>query len=109
MAMATFKHSTLTSPMHEAWHKIASDSLLRAGCKETFDSVEQLVQCVRPGVMLDAASVPSLRSTDRHGRPLPLNRYILDFWGHGQKTALVSANGLREGDPSFADCVDCEL
>ena len=53
--------------------------------------------CVRPGVLLDAASVPSVRNTDRHGHPVRLNRYILDFWSHGQKRALTEANGLREG------------
>ena len=29
---------------------------------------------------------------------VPLNRYIVDYWKHGQKAALVAANGLREGD-----------
>ena len=53
--------------------------------------------CVRPGVLLDAASVPSVRNTDRHGNSVPLNCYILDYWGHGQKQLLTSANGMREG------------
>lgn len=29
---------------------------------------------------------------------VPLNRYALDYYQHGQKAALVEANGLREGD-----------
>ena len=68
--------------------------------------MEQLVQCVRPGVLLDAASLPCLHTTDRHGRLLPLNRYILDYWGHNQKQALVTANGMREGaqfSPAFTN------
>ena len=70
---------------------------MSAGQGERFGSVEEVVFCVRPGVLLDAASVPSVRNTDRHGRPVPLNRYILDYWGHGQKQLLTSANGMREG------------
>lgn len=68
-----------------------------AGYDEEFSSTQQLVQCVRPGILLDAASVPSVQMTNRNGQVLPLNRYILDYWGHGQKQALVHANGLREG------------
>ena len=64
--------------------------------------MEQVVQCVRPGVLLNGASVPSVRNTDRHGRPVLLNRYILDFWKHGQKRALQEANGLREGSMSVS-------
>ena len=76
-----------------------------AGHDEVFSSSQQLLQSVRPGILLDAASVPSVQMTDRHGRELPLNRYILDYWGHGQKQALVHANGLREGASSYlADC-----
>ena len=71
--------------------------MLLAGYDETFSSTQQLVQCVRPGILLDAASVPSVQMTNRNGQVLPLNRYILDYWGHGQKQALVHANGMREG------------
>ena len=60
--------------------------------------MEEAVQCARPGLLLDAGSVPSVRNTDRNGNPIPLNRYILDFWGHGQKKPLTTANGMREGD-----------
>ena len=71
--------------------------LLSAGYDEAFTSTQQLLQCVRPGILLDAASVPSVQITNRNGQVLPLNRYILDYWGHSQKQALVHANGLREG------------
>lgn len=75
-----------------------SHDSLTAGHAEDFSSLEEVVQCVRPGILLDAASVPSVHMTDRHGRVLPLNRYLLDYWGHCQKQALTLANGLREGD-----------
>ena len=29
---------------------------------------------------------------------MPLNRYILDYWKHGQKAALVAYNQLRQSD-----------
>lgn len=29
---------------------------------------------------------------------VPLNRYLVDYFAHGQKSAVVEANGLREGD-----------
>lgn len=83
-----------------------SHDSLTAGHAEHFSSLEEVVQCVRPGILLDAASVPSVRMTDRHGRVLPLNRYILDYWGHGQKQALTLANGLREGE-AFRGFYNC--
>lgn len=61
-------------------------------------SKEEAVQCVRPGLLLDAASVPSVRNADRHGNAVPLNRYILDYWMHGQRQPLTLANGMREGE-----------
>ena len=67
------------------------------GLDERFTSAQQLLQCVRPGVLLDAASVPSVHMSSRQGQAVPLNQYILDYWGHGQKQALVHANGMREG------------
>ncbi len=87
-------------------HASTSHHSFAAGHAEHFSSLEEVVQCVRPGILLDAASVPSVRMTDRHGRVLPLNRYILDYWGHGQKQALTLANGLREGEASrgFGKC-----
>lgn len=72
--------------------------MMLTGQGETFSSVEETVQCVRPGVLLDAASVPSVRNTDRHGHHILLNRYILDYWTHGQKKPLTTANGMREGE-----------
>lgn len=77
----------------------ANSHVTLAGYDEAFSSTQQLLRCVRPGILLDAASVPSVQMTNRNGQVLPLNRYILDYWGHGQKQALVHANGMREGVP----------
>ncbi|KAL3133315.1 putative ATP-dependent RNA helicase ddx60 [Trebouxia sp. C0009 RCD-2024] len=79
-------------------HRISSPFVSLSGYDEAFSSTQQLLRCVRPGILLDAASVPSVQMTNRNGQVLPLNRYILDYWGHGQKQALVHANGMREGD-----------
>lgn len=70
---------------------------MNAGQGEDFKSVDLLVECVRPGVLINAESVSSVRNTDRQGRQVLLNRYILDYWSHGQKRALQEANGMREG------------
>ena len=83
--------------VHALLRLLQTVMLLSAGFDEAFSSPQQLLQCVRPGILLDAASVPSVQMTNRNGQGLPLNRYILDYWGHGQKQALVHANGLREG------------
>ena len=32
------------------------------------------------------------------GDTLPLNAYLLDFYTHGQPAALVTANGIRQGE-----------
>ena len=80
-----------------------------AGQGENFGSVEEAVQCARPGLLLDAASVPSVRNTDRNGNPICLNRYILDFWSHGQKKPLTDANGMREGDSGTASLLKARL
>lgn len=42
-------------------------------------------------------SVTSLPYPDEQ-QDVPLNRFALDYYKHGQKAALVAANGLREGD-----------
>ena len=73
-------------------------ALVVAGRGEQFESVEELVQCLRPGVLIDAASLPCLSNTDRHGLAAPLNSYILDWWRHGQIKLLETANGLQEGE-----------
>jgi hypothetical protein len=41
---------------------------------------------------------------------VPLNRYALDYWKHGQRQALSTSNGLRESDAwqelsTFCDCL----
>jgi hypothetical protein len=42
--------------------------------------------------------MPVLGSGDHQGHSLELNAYVLDYFAHGQKDALVRGNGLLEGD-----------
>ncbi|PRW57760.1 DEAD DEAH box [Chlorella sorokiniana] len=69
-----------------------------SGRGDDFSSMYDLVRSVRAGVLLDIASAPTVGMADRHGQAVPLNRFALDYYKHGQKSALVTANGLREGD-----------
>ena len=71
-----------------------------AGRGDLFESVEDLVTSVRPGVLLDSCMVPALSTTNFKGRPLVLNRYILDYWEHGSKKALAKGNHILVGETS---------
>lgn len=72
-------------------------SIMCAGMGDDFASAGELVRCMKPGLLLNAATIPQVRPVTRHGLPVALNRYVLDYWQHGQKQALVQANHLREG------------
>lgn len=67
------------------------------------------MQCIRPGVLLEAASLPCLSITDRHGQAAHLNNYIVDWWSHGSIKLLETANGLQEGKSAAAllHCILC--
>lgn len=67
------------------------------GKGDAFDSAQELCWSARQGVFMQMAAVPVLDSKDRHGNPLPLNRHIVDFYKHGQKGLLTTANGIPEG------------
>ena len=78
--------------------------------EDCFASAEELVQCIRPGVLLEAASLPCLSITDRHGRVAHLNNYIVDWWSNGRIKLLETANGLQEGESAAAllHCIPCD-
>ncbi|KAK8224933.1 hypothetical protein HDK90DRAFT_543759, partial [Phyllosticta capitalensis] len=64
---------------------------------DDFDSVSELCHSVRAGVFLEEAVIPYLPlDTD-----LPLNAYLLDFFKHGDITALANANRIKKGDVWF--------
>lgn len=68
-----------------------------AGIGDTFESVRELVAAVTPGVLLNASMVPAMGMVNRKGRPLVLNRYILDYWKHGSRHALDKGNHIAPG------------
>lgn len=53
--------------------------------------------CLHRLGLLPLITLTTLTRTCLH-QAVPLNRFALDYWKHGQKAALVTANGLREGD-----------
>ncbi|KAK8203086.1 DEAD/DEAH box helicase-like protein [Phyllosticta capitalensis] len=64
---------------------------------DDFDSISELCHSVRAGIFLEEAVIPYLPlDTD-----LPLNAYLLDFFKHGDITALAKANRIKKGDVWF--------
>ncbi|KAB2572793.1 putative helicase [Lasiodiplodia theobromae] len=84
-------------------------------------SIGELCRTVRAGVFLEEAVIPYMPVCDYpqprpvaswrpqqaasgasgQGKDLPLNAYLLDFFKHGDASALVAANGIRRGDVWF--------
>ena len=73
-------------------------SYVLAGKGDSFETVQELVASVRQGVLLDTCMVPAVGMVNRKGRPLVLNRYILDYWQHGSRRAIAKGNHISEGD-----------
>ena len=64
-----------------------------------FTSVHDLCSTVRAGVSLEASIVPSV-SLDSESTQKS-NSYLVDFFKHGDKTALERENGIRAADVWF--------
>ena len=67
------------------------------GIGDAFETAEELAAAVRQGVLLDSSLVPVLGMSHRTGRPIVLNRFILDYWEHGSRRALNKGNHIAEG------------
>eukprot|EP00696_Hemimastix_kukwesjijk_P003930 gnl/Hemi2/14832_TR5030_c0_g1_i1.p1 gnl/Hemi2/14832_TR5030_c0_g1~~gnl/Hemi2/14832_TR5030_c0_g1_i1.p1 ORF type:complete len:1741 (+),score=571.48 gnl/Hemi2/14832_TR5030_c0_g1_i1:323-5224(+) len=67
-----------------------------SGQGDSFGSVRQLVMDVRPGIWLEESGIPVCEWQDMHGRPLPLNRYAVDFLKHGNLDVIANDNGLAD-------------
>ena len=48
-------------------YSVCSPYAALSGHGDSFDSMDELVRCVRSGVLLDVAAVPSVTLTNRHG------------------------------------------
>jgi len=68
-----------------------------SGKGDVFHSAQELCWYARDGINMEVSSMPMLAAKDRHGRSMPLNRYVLDYMKHGQKGLLATANGMPEG------------
>ncbi|THH31062.1 hypothetical protein EUX98_g3125 [Antrodiella citrinella] len=82
-----------------------SPFVANSGHGDNFASVPELTRTARRGLHLNDHAIPSLHHiTALPGdalAPFPLNAYLLDYYIHGQKKALVNVNGIREGDLWF--------
>ncbi|KAK0440413.1 uncharacterized protein EV420DRAFT_1133707 [Desarmillaria tabescens] len=82
---------------------VRSSFVATSGHFDEFRSVEELVRSARSGLHLNEHAIPSMsRFTAVQGNTLgsehALNAYLLDFYTHGQVSALDRANGIRRGD-----------
>ncbi|PBK61939.1 hypothetical protein ARMSODRAFT_1025280 [Armillaria solidipes] len=82
---------------------VRSSFVATSGHFDEFQSVEELVRSARSGLHLNEHAIPSMtRFTAAHGSTIgsehALNAYLLDFFTHGQVSALEKANGIRRGD-----------
>ncbi|SJK99648.1 uncharacterized protein ARMOST_02956 [Armillaria ostoyae] len=82
---------------------VRSSFVATSGHFDEFQSVEELVRSARSGLHLNEHAIPSMtRFTAAHGSTIgsehALNAYLLDFFTHGQISALEKANGVRRGD-----------
>ncbi|KAJ3864645.1 hypothetical protein EV359DRAFT_40572 [Lentinula novae-zelandiae] len=76
-----------------------------SGLDDHFTSIYDLVSTVRKGIHLHEHAIPSMQGFVDHSAlresmqpEHKLNAYILDFYSHGQLSALAEANGIRRGE-----------
>lgn len=73
-----------------------------SGHSDRYQTVEELSLTSRDGLHLNQFAIPSMRiftsPSGRHTEQYRLNAYLLDFYIHGQRAAIESANGIRDND-----------
>ena len=79
---------------------VRSSFVALSGHNDDFASVHDLCSTTRSGVFLEEAVVPYVGLYPDESE-LPLNAYLLDFFNHGDVTALAKANRIRSGDVWF--------
>ncbi|KAJ3281740.1 hypothetical protein HK104_011307 [Borealophlyctis nickersoniae] len=74
-----------------------------SGVADDFKTTKDLVSSVRRGVFLEASAIPSMSDliAGPNDPPPVLDAYLLNFFTHGQVSALIRDNGLRRGDIWF--------
>jgi superfamily II RNA helicase len=80
--------------------RIRSSFVALSGHGDEFQSISDLCSTVRSGVFLEKAVIPYMELyPDDTG--ISLNAYLLDFYLHGDTTALAEANGVRKAEVWF--------
>ncbi|KAK8167643.1 DEAD/DEAH box helicase-like protein [Phyllosticta citrichinensis] len=91
-------NTTAATPHGKAPTTVRSSFVALSGHRDdTFTSVNELCRTVRAGVFLEEAVIPYLPIV----ADLPLNAYLLDFFKHGDVTALANANNIKKGEVWF--------
>ncbi|KAK4237266.1 hypothetical protein C8A03DRAFT_16180 [Achaetomium macrosporum] len=81
---------TIRSPFHAL-----------SGCTDSsFATVQELCETVRAGVPLEASVVPGVPLSSESDKT-KLNSYLLDFFKHGDATALTRDNRIKGGEVWF--------
>ena len=78
--------------------KLRSSFVALSGHDDSFNSIHDLCSTVCDGVFLEENVIPYVDVSDKD---LLLNSYLLDFFKHGDTTALVKANKIRKGEIWF--------
>lgn len=77
--------------------QVRSHFVALSGHGDEFSSISELCNTVRTGIFLEEAVIPHVPLDPE----LPLNAYLLDFFKHGDITALVEANKIKKGEVWF--------
>ena len=93
--------SMVREGLHHSAIKYSARSAFVAasGHGDSFDTIDDLAQNTREGILIEASAVPSM---DSFINPPVLDAYLLDFFKHGQVNALVNCNGMPRGDVWYA-------
>lgn len=80
-----------------------STFVANSGHTDSFQTIEELTRTCRSGLHLNENAIPSMSRIiatpiQASEGTFALNAYLLDFYMHGQVSALATANGIRRGD-----------
>eukprot|EP01116_Phalansterium_solitarium_P013512 TRINITY_DN30896_c0_g1_i1.p1 TRINITY_DN30896_c0_g1~~TRINITY_DN30896_c0_g1_i1.p1 ORF type:complete len:1741 (-),score=432.81 TRINITY_DN30896_c0_g1_i1:116-5338(-) len=68
------------------------------GHGDHYHSVDELIRTVCPGIHIDGKAIPLMKLRNSNDERLHWNRYIVDFYEHGQLGQIVKHNRIRSGD-----------
>jgi hypothetical protein len=80
--------------------KVRSNFIALSGHGDEFKTISDLCQTVRTGVYLEESVIPHIALYPEETTN-PLNAYLLDFYKHGDVSALEKANRISPGNVWF--------